>query len=381
MKKFKQNKFKVLTIVGTRPEIIRLSRVISILNKECDHVLVHTGQNYDFELNEIFFKDLGIKKPDFFLNASGKNAAETIANIILQVDKILDKINPQAVLILGDTNSALSAISVKKRKIPLFHMEAGNRCFDERVPEEINRKIVDHIADINLTYSEISKNYLLREGVHPQSIIKIGSPMLEVLDFYRKKINSSKILSLLKLKRHYFCLVSIHREENIDSPVAFNKIKKILNAIAEKYNFDVIVSTHPRTRKKLNEEKFIFNKKIRFIDPLNFTDYNKLQISSKFVVSDSGTIVEESSIMNFPALNLREVTERPEGMEEASVIMSGLDFETVLQSLAVLENQMRGDKRSFNIVDDYNVSNVSEKILRIILSYTGFINRTTWKKY
>ena len=373
-------KLKILTIVGTRPEIIRLSRIIPKLDIYCDHTLVHTGQNYDYELNEIFFKDLKIRKPDYFLNASKVSASQTIGNIINKVDKLLNKLLPDALLILGDTNSSLSAIAAKRNKIPIFHMEAGNRCFDMRVPEEINRKIVDHIADINLTYSDISREYLLNEGLAPDKIIKTGSPMKEVIDYYMPKIKKSKILNFLKLKSNNFYLVSFHREENVESNDNFLKGIEIINFIAESYKKRVILSAHPRTKKRIDLFKIKLNKNVKVIKPLCFTDYNKLQINAKAVLSDSGTITEESSIMNFPALNIRETHERPEGMEEGSVMLVGLSLNKVMQSLDILNSQGSGDSRDLNIVRDYNVVNVSDKVLRIINSYTDYVNSYTWKK-
>tara|TARA_Y100000746_G_C15460125_1_gene431097 strand:- start:1203 stop:2324 length:1122 start_codon:yes stop_codon:yes gene_type:complete len=371
-------KIKVMTILGTRPEIIRLSRVINKLNDFTEHILVHTGQNYDYELNEIFFKDLELKKPDYFLNSACKSSSETIGQIIINTDKILEKEKPDAILVLGDTNSCMSVLSAKRRKIPTFHMEAGNRCFDMRVPEEINRRIVDHTSDVNITYSKIAREYLLREGIKPELIIKSGSPMKEVLDFYKNKIDSSDILKRLKLIKDEFMLASIHREENIENEDNFKKIINILNKISENFQKPIIFSTHPRTKNFLKGNKF--NPLIRFIKPLSFTDYNSLQINSKCVISDSGTISEESSILNFPAINLREVHERPEAMEESSVILTGLNSERVLQALNLLENQKKGPERDLKIVDDYNVNNVSEKIVRIILSYTDYINTFVWKK-
>lgn len=371
---------KIMTIVGTRPEIIRLSRVIEKLDSCSEHILVHTGQNYDYELNEIFFSDLGIRKPDIFLDAAGKNAATSIGQIIETSDKAMDKVNPDALLILGDTNSSLSAISAKRRKIPIFHMEAGNRCFDFRVPEEINRKIVDHISDMNLTYSSIARDYLLNEGLPADQIIKTGSPMKEVLDFYSDNIIASDILKKLKLKPSKYFLVSSHREENVDNPKNLKKIINILNTLIEKYDYPIIFSTHPRTQKKLNSLSLKLNEKINFLKPFGFFDYIKLQIDAKCVLSDSGTITEESSILNFPALNIREVHERPEGFEEASVIMTGLNPDLVLQSLELINDQPRGKDRLLNIVDDYRPSNVSEKVVRIILSYTDFIKRKVWHK-
>ena len=378
-------KLKVLTVVGTRPEIIRLSRVIARLDQFCDHILVHTGQNYDYELNQIFFDDLGIHKPDYFLNSTEESSspAQTIGNILIAIDKVLEKIKPDAMLVLGDTNSCLSVIPAKRRKIPIFHMEAGNRCFDQRVPEEINRHIVDHVADINLTYSAIARDYLIREGIAPAMVIKIGSPMLEVLTHYRLNIEASDILKREGLKEGKYFLVSAHREENIDPPQSFKKFIQILNGIAEDYNIPVIVSTHPRTKKRIDAENITFHSQIRLLKPLGFFDFMKLQICAHTTLSDSGTINEESSIMNFPALNLRETHERPEAMEEAAVMMVGLDIARVNQGLMILANQSRGLDRtaSMNPVFDYTVTNVSDKLVRIIHSYTDYVNRVIWKKY
>lgn len=374
-------KLKVITVVGTRPEIIRLSRVIHKLDIYCDHILVHTGQNYDYELNQIFFDDLGIRKPDYFLNVAGKNGAETIGKVIIEIDPVLEVETPEALLVLGDTNSCMSVIAAKRRKIPTFHMEAGNRCFDMRVPEEINRRIVDHTADINLTYSSIARDYLLREGLPPELIIKTGSPMFEVLSHYKEEIDCSKILSKLGLKQGQFFIVSAHREENIDCENNFMRLVDVLNSVAETHGVPVIVSTHPRTQKRIDLMKCSFHKNIRLIKPLGFTDYNKLQMSAKVVLSDSGTINEESSILNFPALNLREVHERPEGMEEAAVMMVGLDATRVMQALRILDNQFHGNDRMIRQVNDYSMPNVSEKIIRIIYSYTDYVNRSVWKKY
>jgi UDP-N-acetyl-L-fucosamine synthase len=367
---------KVITVVGTRPEIIRLSRVMSKLDDICDHVLVHTGQNYDYELNEIFFDDLNIRKPDFYLKCAGQNASQTIGKILMEMDKLIKNLKPDAFLVLGDTNSSLSSIVAKKNKIPIFHMEAGNRCFDSRVPEEINRKIVDHISDINLTYSSISREYLLREGISPDSIIKVGSPMREVLDYYSDSINKSKVLDHLKISNNQFYLVSAHREENIDNELNFKKLIDLLNHLASKFNLPIIVSTHPRTRIKINNEKINFHSKVKLLKPLSFNDYNKLQKNAKVVLSDSGTITEESSILNFPALNIRENHERPEGMEEAAVMMVGMNIKRVDQAFNILNKQGNNNK----IVDDYNVTNVSEKIVKIIHSYTDYVNRIVWKK-
>ncbi|HCM64415.1 MAG TPA: UDP-N-acetylglucosamine 2-epimerase (non-hydrolyzing) [Morganella sp. (in: Bacteria)] len=374
-------KLKVVSVVGTRPEIIRLSRVLAKLDEYCEHILVHTGQNYDFELNEVFFNDLGVRKPDYFLNAAGKNAAETIGQVIIKVDQVLEDISPDAMLVLGDTNSCISAIPAKRRKIPIFHMEAGNRCFDQRVPEETNRKIVDHTADINLTYSTIARDYLISEGLPPDRIIKTGSPMFEVLNYYMPKIKSSDILNKLGLIKNNFFVVSAHREENVDSPLQLTKLADILNTVAEVYNLPIIVSTHPRTRNRIELQNIKFHKNIQLLKPLGFHDYNNLQLNSKAVLSDSGTINEESSIMNFPSLNLREAHERPEGMEEASVMMVGLSTERVLQALNILENQGRDDNRLLRQVYDYSMPNVSDKVIRIIHSYTDYVNRVVWKKY
>ena len=374
-------KLKIVTVLGTRPEIIRLSCVIKKLDKHCEHILVHTGQNYDYELNEIFFEDLGIRKPDYFLDAAGSSSAETIGNVIIKVDKILDEIKPEAMLVLGDTNSCMAVLPAKRRKIPTFHMEAGNRCFDQRVPEEINRRLVDHMADINLPYSDIAREYLLSEGLPADMIIKTGSPMFEVINTYKSGIESSEILTKLNLKKHKFFVVSAHREENIDPDVNFLKLIKSLNLIAENYKMPIIVSTHPRTQKRIDALGTKFHSLIQLLKPLGFKDYNKLQISAKAVLSDSGTINEESSIMNFPALNLREAHERPEGMEEAVVIMTGLGSERILQSLLILESQSRGSERLIRQVKDYSTPNVSDKIVRIIHSYTDYVNRVVWKKY
>lgn len=374
-------KLRVVTVVGTRPEIIRLSRVLAKLDQYCDHILVHTGQNYDYELNEIFFEDLGIRRPDHFLEAAGSNAAETIGNVIISVDKLLEREQPDALLVLGDTNSCTAVIPAKRRKIPTFHMEAGNRCFDMRVPEEINRRIVDHTADINLTYSSIAREYLLREGLPPDMIIKTGSPMFEVLTHYKPKIDASEILSQLKLEQNNFFVVSAHREENIDNPASFSRLAKILNRIADDFHLPVIVSTHPRTQKRIDQSGLAFSDNIQFLKPLGFSDYNKLQISARAVLSDSGTINEESSILNFPALNLREAHERPEGMEEAAAMMVGLDEDRVMQGLAIIADQPRGVDRMIRQVQDYSMPNVSEKMVRIIHSYTDYVNRVVWKKY
>jgi len=371
---------KVMTVVGTRPEIIRLSRVMAALDKYTDHILVHTGQNFDYELNEVFFSDLEIRKPDHFLNAAGANAAETIGNTIIKLDPVLAEVQPEAVLILGDTNSCLAAIPAKRRKIPIFHMEAGNRCFDQRVPEETNRRIVDHIADINLTYSDIAREYLLREGLPPDRVIKTGSPMFEVLNHYAPKIDASDVLTRLGLQALDYFLVSAHREENIESDRNFGNLVKILNGLAEKYGKRVIVSTHPRTRNRVNKLGVTFHERVELLKPLGFCDYVHLQKNALAVLSDSGTINEESSILNFPALNIREAHERPEGMEEAAVMMTGLEVERVFQGLAILADQKRGVERTLRPVADYSMPNVSDKVLRIILSYTDYVNRNVWKK-
>lgn len=374
-------KLKLMTVVGTRPEIIRLSRVMTACDKYFDHVLVHTGQNYDYELNEIFFTDLGIRKPDHFLNAAGATGAETIGNVIIAVDKVLEEVQPEALLVLGDTNSCMAVIPAKRRKIPTFHMEAGNRCFDMRVPEEINRRIVDHTADINLTYSTIARDYLLAEGLPADQVIKTGSPMFEVLNHYKAKIESSDVLECLGLKEHQYFIVSAHREENINSDQNFLDLVEMLNAVAEKYQYPVIVSTHPRTRKRIEQLNIEFHPLVQLLKPLGFSDYNKLQLSAKATLSDSGTINEESSILNFPALNLRQAHERPEGMEEAAVMMVGLTAERILQGLEILNHQPRGEERLLRLVADYSMPNVSEKVVRIILSYTDYVNRVVWKKY
>ncbi|BDD23954.1 UDP-N-acetylglucosamine 2-epimerase (non-hydrolyzing) [Escherichia coli] len=374
-------KLKVITVVGTRPEIIRLSRVIAVLNEYTDHTIVHTGQNYDYELNEVFFTELDIRKPDYFLNAAGSNPAETIGNVIIEADKVFEKISPEALLILGDTNSALVSIAAKRRKIPIFHMEAGNRCFDYRVPEEINRKIVDHISDINLTYSEIAREYLLREGIPADQIIKTGSPMREVLDYYSHDIEKSDILYKLNLTSNGYFLVSAHREENVDSQEKLSRLINILNAISDKYKLPVVVSTHPRTRNRMNNLNIKINENVQFMRPFGFLDYVALQKNARVVLSDSGTITEESSILNFPALNLREVHERPEGFEEAAVMFVGLDASRIFQGIEILSQQKRGvTNRDLRLVADYAIDNVSLKILRIIMSYTNFVNQRVWKK-
>lgn len=374
-------KLKIVTVVGTRPEIIRLSRVMCALDRDCDHILVHTGQNYDYELNEIFFQDLGIRKPDHFLNAAGASGAETIGNVIISVDHVLAEIQPDALLVLGDTNSCMAVIPAKRRKIPTFHMEAGNRCFDMRVPEEINRRIVDHTADINLTYSTIARDYLLREGLSPDMVIKTGSPMFEVLNFYREGIDASDVLQRLNLIPGKFFVVSAHREENIDSDVNFFKLVDVLNTTAETFGLPVIVSTHPRTQKRVDAMGVKFHENVRLLKPLGFKDYNKLQLESTAVLSDSGTINEESSILNFPALNIREAHERPEGMEEAAVMMVGLEVDRVLQGLNILQTQPSGENRLLRRVQDYSMPNVSDKVVRIIHSYRDYVMRVVWKKY
>lgn len=374
-------KLKVVTVVGTRPEIIRLSRVIAKLDESeaIEHILIHTGQNYDYELNQIFFEDLGLKKPDYFLNAAGKNATETIGQIIINIDPVLEKENPDAFLVLGDTNSCLCAIPAKKRHIPIFHMEAGNRCFDLRVPEETNRRIVDHIADINLTYSSIAREYLLREGLSPDRIIKTGSPMFEVLHHYLPQIKASKILETENLQKANYFVVSAHREENISSEKGFTNLVLILNQLAETYQLPIIVSTHPRTRKMIEQKGIEFHELVRLEKPFGLSDYIALQMNAKAVLSDSGTISEESSILNFPALNLREAHERPEAMEETSVMMVGLNPERVFQGLLTLERQYLGERR-FREVSDYSMPNVSEKVVRIIISYVDYIKRVVWSK-
>jgi UDP-N-acetylglucosamine 2-epimerase (non-hydrolysing) len=374
-------KIKVATIVGTRPEIIRLSCVIKKLDQYCEHILIHTGQNYDYELNEIFFNDLDIRKPDYFLDAAGLSSAETIGNVIIKVDKVLEKIKPEAVLVLGDTNSCMAVLPAKRRKIPTFHMEAGNRCFDQRVPEEINRRLVDHMADINLTYSNIARSYLLAEGLPADMIIKTGSPMLEVLNTYLQGIDASDILTHLNLKKYDFFVVSAHREENINSDENFSNLITTLNHIATTYQKPIIISTHPRTQKRIDSLSLKLNSLIRLLKPLGFKDYNKLQISAKAVLSDSGTINEESSILNFPALNLREAHERPEGMEEAAVILTGLKKERIMQALEIIHKQPRGNQRLIRQVYDYTSPNVSDKIVRLIHSYTDYVNRIVWKKF
>lgn len=373
---------KVVTIIGTRPEIIRLSRVIAALDSSSaiEHVLIHTGQNYDYTLNEIFFEELGIRKPDYFLEAAGEASTETVGNILIKIDSLLDNIKPDAFLVLGDTNSSLSSISAKKRKIPIFHMEAGNRCFDQRVPEETNRKIVDHIADVNLTYSDIAREYLLNEGLPADRIIKTGSPMFEVLSFYEKNIATSNVLKKLSLKKEKYFLVSTHREENVSNETNFKNLLESLNQLALRFNYPIIVSTHPRTKKEISKLKLITNPLIQFLEPMGFIDYNALQSNAFIVLSDSGTISEESSILNFRALNIREAHERPEAMEEASVIMVGVNAENIFRGVEEVMSQNVGSNRNFNLVSDYSNSNVSSKVVRIILSYTSYVNRVVWQK-
>ena len=378
-----KKKLNVLSVVGTRPEIIRLSRVLAVLDQHCAHVLVHTGQNYDYELNQVFFDDLGVRKPDFFLNSAdgSTGAANTIGNLITAVDGVLAQVQPEAMLVLGDTNSCLSVIPAKRRKVPIFHMEAGNRCFDQRVPEETNRRIVDHTADINLTYSTIARDYLLREGFPPDRVIKTGSPMYEVLHHYLPQIRASDALNRLDLRPEKYFVVSAHREENIESDKSFTKLVAVVNAVAEDHGLPVVVSTHPRTQKRVDVTGAKFHPLVRLMKPLGFHDYVNMQIQAKAVLSDSGTINEESSILNFPALNLREAHERPEGMEEAAVMMVGLEVERVRQGLAILATQPRGGDRSLRLVADYSMPNVSDKVVRIIHSYTDYVNRVVWKKY
>ncbi len=373
------SRMKVMTVVGTRPEIIRLSRVMAALDRTCDHILVHTGQNHDYELNQVFFDDLEIRKPDYFLSAVGESTMETIGNVLVKVDQTLGEVQPEAMLVLGDTNSCLAAYPAKRRKIPVFHMEAGNRCFDQRVPEEINRKVVDHISDINMPYSSIGREYLLREGIPPDRVVKTGSPMNEVLTYYRPKIDASDILSRLGLKEFDYFVISAHREENIDLG-QFARLADMLNGVAEKYGKRMIFSTHPRTRNRIEKEGIQLNPLIETLKPMGFNDYNKLQIFAQAVLSDSGTITEESSILNFPALNIREAHERPEGMEEGTVMMTGLGRESVLRGLAIIETQPRGAERMLRLVADYSQPNVSEKVVRIIHSYAHYINRTVWQK-
>ena len=373
---------KVMTIVGTRPEIIKLSRVMAELDKNVEHILVHTGQNYDFELNEIFFKDLGVRKPDYFLNAVGKTTAETIGNILIKSDEIFEKVNPDAVLLYGDTNSCLSVISAKRRQIPIFHMEAGNRCFDQRVPEELNRKIVDHLSDINMPLTEQARDYLIKEGIRPETIIKTGSCMKEILTFYKPKIDNCDILKRIQLDEKKYFIVSIHREENVDYPENLKKLVDSLNALAEKYNYPVIVSTHPRTQKRLDDIKneIQLNPLVKYMKPMGFFDYIALQKNACCVISDSGTITEESSILNFPAIMIRMAHERPEGMDEGTVIMSGIERNRVLEAVNIMLEQFKQNPNGIRIINDYNVDNVSTKVVRIILSYIDFVNRTVWKK-
>jgi UDP-N-acetyl-L-fucosamine synthase len=373
-------KLKVATVIGTRPEIIRLSRVIAKLDEHCDHVLIHTGQNYDYELNEIFFDDLGIRRPDEFLNAAGATPTVTIGNVLIAIDGVLERVRPDAMLVLGDTNSCLALLAAKRRKIPTFHMEAGNRCFDLRVPEEINRRVVDHCADINMPYSDLAREYLLREGLAPQMVIKTGSPMFEVLENHRAAIARSDVLTRLGLKSQQFFVMSAHREENINSDVNFGKLVALLNGLARQHGLPVIMSTHPRTRARIDAGEARFDPLVQLLKPLGFTDYVKLQQESRAVLSDSGTITEESSVLNFPALNIREAHERPEGMEEGAVMMVGLDVDRVMQGIAILATQARGATRSLRMVADYEVPNVSDKVVRIIHSYTDYVNRTVWRK-
>ncbi len=373
---------KVMTIVGTRPEIIKLSRVIAELEKYTEHILVHSGQNYDYELNEVFFNEMGIKKPDYFLNAAGENAAETIANVISKSDTLLEKVKPDAVLLYGDTNSCLSVISAKRRKIPVFHMEAGNRCFDQRVPEEINRKIVDQLSDINMTLTEHARRYLIAEGIRPETVIKTGSSMLEVLNYHKDEIDNSKVLERLGLEKKEFFIVSTHREENVDSEQNFNDLLESLNKISEKYGKRIIVSTHPRTRKKLESiDNKEFNALIEFMKPLGFFDYIALQKNAYCAISDSGTITEESSILNFPAITIRQAHERPEGMDEGTLIMSGLKSDDILSAIDIVAQQWEENMNVVHMVEDYNSDNVSKKVVRIIVSYIDYIKRTVWKEY
>lgn len=372
---------KVMTIVGTRPELIRLSRVIAKLDRYCEHRLIHTGQNHDFELNGIFFQDLNIRHPDRYLDAAGVTAAETIGKVLIAADAVLVEMQPDAVLVLGDTNSCLAVIAAKRRRIPIFHMEAGNRCFDMRVPEEINRRLVDHTSDINLTYSDIAREYLLREGITPDTIIKTGSPMFEVLEYYRDGIGRSKILETLGLQPHEYFTASAHREENVDSERTLGKLAEVLNGLATHYGLPVVVSAHPRTSKRVATSGIAFSPLVRLLKPLSFTDYVHLQTHARAVLSDSGTITEESAILNFPALNLREAHERPEGMEEGSVMLVGLELARVLQALAILADQPRGASRLLREVADYTMPNVSDKVVRIIHSYTDYVRRTVWRQY
>ncbi len=367
---------KVMTIVGTRPEIIKLASTIKELDKYTEHVLVHTGQNYDYELNEIFFKDLGLRNPDVYLNAAGDNAAETIGNVIIKTDELLKKEKPDAVLLYGDTNSCLAVISAKRNKIPVFHMEAGNRCFDERVPEELNRKVLDHLSDINLVLTEHARRYLIAEGIRPETIIKTGSSMKEVLNDNKKQIEESKVLENLGLKKNKYFVLSMHREENVDNPTNFKKLIESINKVAETYKMPIIFSAHPRTRKKIENEKIKFNKLVNYMKPLGFNDYNKLQQNAFCVISDSGTITEESSILGFPAITIRQAHERPEGMDEGTLIMSGVDYQDILDSIKVVTSE----EHRPHIVNDYDVDHVGQKMVRIIMSYTGYVNRTVWRK-
>lgn len=375
-------KLKVISVVGTRPEIIRLSRVLAALDQHCDHILVHTGQNYDYELNQVFFDDLGLRKPDYFLNsAEGSiSVANTVGNLITAVDGVLAEVKPEAMLVLGDTNSCLSVIPAKRRKVPIFHMEAGNRCFDQRVPEETNRRIVDHTADINLTYSTIAREYLLREGLAPDQVIKTGSPMYEVLHYYLPQIKASDAMNRMELSSGQYFMASFHREENVEPRESFSKLVNVLNAVAQDFSLPVILSAHPRTQKRVYDMGVQFHPNVKLVKPLGFHDYVNLQMNARAVLSDSGTISEESSILNFPALNLREAHERPEGMEEAAVMMVGLEVERVRQGLAILATQSQGNDRSLRIVQDYSMPNVSDKIIRIVHSYTDYVNRVVWQK-
>jgi len=376
-----KDRLKVMTVVGTRPEIIRLARVMAKLDRYTEHLLVHTGQNYDYELNEIFFEELELRKPDYFLEAAGNSVAETIGNIIARVDPVLEKEGPDALLVLGDTNSCLAVVAAKRRRIPIFHMEAGNRCFDQRVPEESNRKVVDHLADINMPYSDIAREYLLREGLPPDRVIKTGSPMYEVLSHYQSKIDASDVLTRLDLEPSGYFVVSCHREENVDSPRHLDQLVKVLNAIAERYRERVIVSTHPRTRERLGASGAVLSNLVELIKPLGMPDYVRLQCNARVVLSDSGTITEEANILNFPALNIREAHERPEGMEEGAVMLTGLSSERIFQAIAVLADQPRGAVRVMQPVRDYNVTNVSDKVLRVVMSYTGYVRRVVWHEY
>lgn len=377
-----KSQLKVITVVGTRPEIIRLARVMAALDasEAIEHIIVHTGQNYDYELNQIFFDDLAIRKPDYFLNAAGATATETVGQILIKIDPLLEELKPDAFLVLGDTNSCLCAIPAKKRHIPIFHMEAGNRCFDQRVPEETNRKIVDHVSDVNLTYSDIAREYLLREGLPADRIIKTGSPMFEVLNHYLPDIEKSDVLDRLSLEKHKYFVVSSHREENISSDKNFRGLMESLNQIAEKYGYPIIVSTHPRTRNMIDAKKIEMRKEVQFLKPMGFNDYNALQMNAYAVLSDSGTISEESSILNFPALNIRDAHERPEAMEEASVMMVGMNTERIMQGLLQLQSQKRGTERTLRRVADYSMPNVSDKVVRIIISYVDYIKRVVWSE-